>query len=75
MPTVYRVVAPDGNAIGEGTSIDEAVEIVRKSEPGRYRVDLVNSGADPATDSSRFWGEIIKTVRGRIKLTAPPWAD
>jgi hypothetical protein len=75
MPTLYRVVAPDGNLLGEGISIDEVVEIVKKAAPGRYRVDLVKSGVDPAPESSRFWGEVIKTVRGRIKLNAPPWAD
>jgi hypothetical protein len=75
MPTLYRVVAPDGSLLGEGTSIDDVVEIVKKAQPGRYRVDLVNSDADSALDSSRIWGEVIKTVRGRIKLSAPPWAD
>ena len=75
MPTLYRVVAPDGSLLGEGTSIDEVVEIVQKASPGRYRVDLVKSGADPSADSSRVWGEAIKTVRGRVKLSAPPWAD
>jgi hypothetical protein len=75
MPTLYRVVAPDGNLLGEGTSIDDVVEIAKKAQPGRYRVDLVNSEADPALGSSRIWGEVIKTVRGRIKLSAPPWAD
>ncbi len=75
MPTLYRVVAPDGNLIGEGTSIDEVVEIVKPAPPGRYRVELVQSGPGPAVGSSRIWGEVIKTVRGRIKLSAPPWAD
>ena len=74
MPTLYRVVAPDGSLIGEGASIDEVVEIVKQAPPGRYRVDLVQSGR-----SGRWvfaiWGEVIKTVRGRIKLNAPPWAD
>ena len=75
MPTLYRVVAPDGNLIGEGASIDEVVEIVKQAQPGRYRIDLVQSGLGPAVGSSRIWGEVIKTVRGRIKLNAPPWAD
>ncbi len=75
MPTLYRVISPDGAALGEGNSIDEAIEIVRQAKPGRYRVDLVPDGADPAPGSARSWGEIIKTLRGRIKLNAPPWAD
>ena len=75
MPAVYRVVAPDGNLLGEGTSIDDVVEIARNLPPGRYRVDLVKSGPEQASDSTRVWGEVIKTVRGRVKLSAPPWAD
>lgn len=75
MPTLYRVISPDGSALGEGNSIDEAIEIVKGAKPGRYRVDLVPDAADPAAGSARNWGEIIKTVRGRIKLVAPPWAD
>jgi len=75
VPTLYRVISPDGTALGEGNSIDEAIEIVRRAKPGRYRVDLVPDGADSAADSARNWGEIIKTIRGRIKLAAPPWAD
>jgi hypothetical protein len=75
LPVLYRVLGPDGNFIGEGSSIDEVVEIVQKSLPGRYRVELISSGADPAADFSRVWGEVIKPVRGRIKLSTPPWAD
>jgi hypothetical protein len=75
VPTLYRVVAPDGSLIGEGASIDEVVELVKQAQPGRYRIDLVQSGLGAAVGSSRIWGEVIKTVRGRIKLNAPPWAD
>ena len=76
MPTLYRVVAPDGDLIGEGqASIDEVRRDGEAAQPGRYRIDLVQSGAGPAVGSSRVWGEVIKTVRGRIKLSAPPWAD
>jgi hypothetical protein len=75
MPTLYRVVASDGNSIGEGASIDDVVELVKQTQPGRYRIDLVQSGAGTAAGSSRVWGEVIKTVRGQIKLSAPPWAD
>ena len=75
MPTQYQVISPDGTLVGEGTSIDEVVEVVRRAQPGRYRVDIVKSETDPAQSSSRVWGEVIKTVRGRIKLSAPPWAD
>ena len=75
MPTIYRVIAPDGGLLGEGSSIDEIVEIVKQAQPGRYRVDLVQAGPGPAAGSSRTWGEVIKTMRGRIKLSAPPWLD
>jgi hypothetical protein len=75
MPTRYHVISPDGTLIGEGTSIDEVVEVVRQAQPGRYRVDIVKSEPDAAGSSSRVWGEVIKTARGRIKLSAPPWAD
>jgi hypothetical protein len=75
MPTRYQVISPDGSLVGEGASIDEVVELVRLAQPGRYRVEIVRSDADPALNSSRTWGEVIKTVRGRIKLNAPPWAD
>jgi hypothetical protein len=61
--------------LGEGDSIDEIVQIVKQSAPGRYRVDLVRSGPGLAAGSSRTWGEVIKTKRGRIKLNAPPWVD
>ena len=75
MPTVYRVVSSDGNSLGEGASIDEIVELVKQAQPGRYRVDLVQPGPGPAVGSTRVWGEVIKTPRGRIKLSAPPWVD
>jgi hypothetical protein len=75
VPTLYRVIAPDGSSLGEGNSIDDIIEIVQQGAPGRYRVDLVQSGAGHADSSSRTWGEVIKTVRGRIKLNAPPWVD
>ena len=74
MPTLYRVIAPDGASLGEGNSIDEIVEIVKQAQPGaRRRPDPDRS--DAATGSTRTWGEVIKTMRGRIKLNAPPWAD
>jgi hypothetical protein len=75
VPTLYRVMAPDGRSLGEGSSIDEIVEIVKKAPPGRYRVDLIHTATGPADGSSRTWGEVIKTMRGRIKLNAPPWVD
>jgi hypothetical protein len=68
-------MAPDGCSLGEGNSIDEIVEIVKHEPPGRYRVDLVQAGPGPTDGSSRTWGEVIKTMRGRIKLSAPPWVD
>ena len=75
MPTLYRVIAPDGSPLGEGGSIDEIVEIVKQVAAGRYRVDLVQTATDRADASSRTWGEVIKTVRGRVKINAPPWVD
>ena len=75
MPTLYRIIAPDGNSIGEGRSIDDVVEIVKDAKPGRYRIDLVQTGVGSDVDSLRTWGEVIKTARGRVKLHAPPWAD
>ena len=75
MPTLYRVIAPDGSSLGEGNSIDEIIEIVKQGPAGRYRVDLVQSVPGHADGPSRTWGEVIKTVRGRIKLNAPPWVD
>lgn len=75
MPTLYRIIAPDGSSIGEGSSIDEVVEIVKNAKPGRYRIDLVNLGAGSDAGSSRTWGDVIKTARGRVKLNAPPWVD
>jgi hypothetical protein len=73
--TLYRVVAPDGSTLGEGNSIDEIIQFVKQSPSGRYRVDLVQSGPGNDDETSRTWGEVIKTIRGRIKLNAPPWAD
>ena len=70
--TRYRVVAPDGSLIGEGASIDEVVEIVKAAQPGRYRVDLVQTGTGPAAGSARIWGEVIKTMRGRDQARALP---
>lgn len=75
MPTLYRVIAPDGGSIGEGDSIEDVVEIVKRAATGRYRIDLVQPEPDPGVCSVRTWGEVIKTPRGRIKLSAPPWAD
>jgi hypothetical protein len=75
VPTVYRVISPDGSSLGEGNSIDEIVQIVKQAQPGRYRVDLGESGSEPNEGSSRTWGEVIKTMRGRIKLNTPPWVD
>ncbi len=75
MPTHYRVIGPDDGLVGEGNSIDEVVEIVKQSAPGRYRIDLIQTGVGTDADSSRTWGEVIKTVRGRIKLSGPPWLD
>jgi hypothetical protein len=75
VPTLYRVIAPDGISLAEGNSIDEIVQFVKQAPPGRYRVDLVQSDPGPDGSSSRTWGEVIKTMRGRIKLNAPPWAD
>jgi hypothetical protein len=75
VPTLYRVIAPDGSILGEGNSIDEIVQLVKQTQPGRYRVDLVQPGPGPTDESSRTWGEVIKTMRGRIKLNAPPWVD
>ena len=75
MPTLYRVVAADDSILGEGSSIDEIVQLVKQLQPGRYRVDLVQPGSGGTDGTSRTWGEVIKTLRGRIKLNAPPWAD
>jgi hypothetical protein len=75
VPTLYRIIAPDGNSIGDGRSIDEVVEIVNLARPGRYRIDLVQTEAESGVASSRTWGEVIKTKRGRVKLDAPPWVD
>jgi hypothetical protein len=75
VPTLYRVIAPDGTSLAEGNSIDEIVQFVNQAPPGRYRVDLVQSDPGPEGGSSRNWGEVIKTIRGRIKLSAPPWVD
>jgi hypothetical protein len=75
VPTLYRLIAPDGTSLAEGNSIDEIVQFVKQAPPGRYRVDLVQAELGPAGGSSRTWGEVIKTMRGRIKLNAPPWVD
>ena len=75
MATIFRVIAPDGNSIGEGSSIEEALEVLQRAPPGRYQIDVVQPGPGPTVGSSRKWGEAVKTVRGRIKLSAPPWAD
>jgi hypothetical protein len=75
VPTLYRVIAPDGNSIGEGRSIDEVVEIVKLAKRGRYRIDLVQTEAESGVASSRTWGAVIKTKRGQVKLDAPPWVD
>ena len=75
MPTLYHIFAPDGSLAGQGSSIDEVVEIVKLAKPGRYRIELVQMGDGSVATSSRTWGEVIKTARGRIKLDAPPWGD
>ena len=75
MPTLYHIFAPDGALIGQGSSIDEVVEIVKQSKTGRYRVELVQTGDGSSAPSSRTWGEVIKTARGKVKLDVPPWVD
>ncbi len=48
MPTQYQVISPDGTLVGEGTSIDEVVEVVRacaaRSVSRRYRQIRSRSG-------------------------------
>ena len=74
MPTLYRVITPYGASLGEGNSIDEIVEIVKQAQPGLSR------RPDPDRVRrrhrlNRTLGEVIKTMGGRIKLDARPWAD
>jgi hypothetical protein len=75
MPTVYRLVAPDGGAIGDADSVDGIVEIATKVAPGRYRIDQVKEDPGTAGGLSRAWGNLIKTPTGRVKLDVPPWLD
>ena len=56
MPTEYRLISPDGGAIGHADSIDGIVEIAKKVTPGRYRIEHVNADSEPAGEMSRVWG-------------------
>lgn len=56
MGALYRVFAPDGNPIGEGDSIDEAIEMARNALPGRYRIDCLSDDTDLGVPRSRTWG-------------------
>jgi hypothetical protein len=75
MPTVYRLVGPDGGAIGDADSVDGIVEIATKAAPGRYRIEQILDAPGPAGELTRDWGALIKTRRGRVKLDLPPWFD
>jgi hypothetical protein len=75
MPSVYRLIAPDGGTIGDADSVDGIVEIATKVAPGRYRIDQVHEDPGPTGELSRAWGNLIKTRGGRVKLDVPPWSD
>jgi hypothetical protein len=75
VPTLYHIFAADGSLIGQGSSIEEVVEIVKLAAAGRYRIELIQVGDGSAAPSSRTWGEMIRTTRGRVKLDVPPWVD
>ena len=75
MPTVYRLVAPDGGAIGDADSVDGIIEIAKKVAPGRYRIEQVNVESGPAPEVSRAWGNLIKTPTSQVELEVPPWLD
>jgi hypothetical protein len=75
MATLYRVFAADGRPLGDANSIDDVVEIVKRSVAGRYRIDQITVDEDANRESTRMWGGAIKTRGGRVKLDPPPWAD
>jgi hypothetical protein len=71
----YRVFSPDGNPIGDADSMDGVVEIARNAVPGRYRIDRIAADPGLAVTTSRTWGAVIKSRKGRITLDVPPWID
>ncbi len=75
MATTYRVFGPDGRAAGDAKSIDDVVEIVKRSVAGRYRIDQVSIDDSSNQELVRMWGGAIKTKSGRVKLDVPPWGD
>ncbi len=75
MATIYRVTSCDGVPIGEADSIDGIAELVKRAQPGRYRIERLS--LEPATGDLRSWdwGAITKSRKGRITLDLPPWMD
>jgi hypothetical protein len=75
MGACYRVFAPDGSPVGDADSIDGVVEVARSVVPGCYRIDRISADVGLAVTTSRNWGAVIKSRKGRITLDVPPWID
>jgi hypothetical protein len=75
MSTEYRLIARNGQIVGEADSLDGIIEIAKKARSGRYRINKV--WLDPSTGDLRTWswGRLVKSRDGRIDLHLPPWMD
>jgi hypothetical protein len=75
MSTVYRIVGGDGVAMGDADTIEGLVENAKNAPAGLYRIEQVRVGPNRPEETTRDWGELIKSRKGRIKLKVPPWVD
>jgi len=53
--------------------LDQALERLRREEPGLYRVDEIRVDPIPCGHTSRAWGGLIRRADGRVEDEPHPW--
>jgi len=63
-----------GDSCIDADSLDQAREMLRREEPGDYRVDEIRADPFPSGHPSRAWGGLLRHADGRVEDKPYPWS-
>jgi len=69
--SMFRISRGDSGF--DADTIEQAREMLRDGEPGRYHVDEIRADPFPSGHTSRRWGIGIKRADGSVELEPDPW--
>ena len=65
---MFRIIGPDGDYLALSEDFQGVVQVVKCGRRGRYHVDEIGAGHQPAGQTPRVWGTVIKFPSGDIAV-------